>query len=255
MDKPEAAIFLAAGRGLRLGARGREIPKGFLEIGGEALVERAIGHLRAAGIAEIVLVTGHLAEQYDALAARLGGGVRTVFNPHFATRGSGWSLAAGLAATRGDAVLLESDLIWERAALAAILAAPAPSTLLASGPTAGGDEVWVWADGDARRPVLGAMSKRRDLRPEAPFGELVGLTRIGAALRDALVPTIEGAVAADPMADYESCLVAAGARAPVDLLRLDDLAWAEIDDETMLARAVAEVVPRIRAREAAATRG
>lgn len=251
MATPDTAVFLAAGRGLRLGPRGREIPKGFLEVGGLPLMERAIGLLRAAGIAEIVIVTGHLRAHYEALAERLGSGVRTVFNPHYASHGSGRSLEVGLAATQGAFLLFESDVVWEARGLPVLLDSPAESLLLTSGPTGGGDEVWVWPDGTPARPTLGAMSKRAGHRADPCFGELVGIMKVGRALRTALGPVAAAAVAADAMADYESCMVAASALSPMDLVRIDDFAWAEIDDETMLARAVDVVMPQILARDAA----
>lgn len=247
MSRIDAAVFLAAGRGLRLGPRGHLIPKGFLELDGVTLTERAIGRLRAAGIDDIVIVTGHLRGHYEALVDRLGGGLRTVFNPDFATLGSGHSLAVGLAATEGDVLVLESDLVWETRALAAVIEPPGDSVLLVSGPTDSGDEVWVWADPRADRPRLATMSKRRDHRREAPWGELVGLTRVGADLRAALAHEIGRATAETPLVDYETCLVGACRTAPVELARMEDLIWSEIDDEAMYARVRAEVWPRIRA--------
>lgn len=251
MTRPRCALFLAAGRGLRLGPRGREIPKGFLEIGGRTLVERAVERLVAAQIEEIVFVTGHLHDRYDALARRYDGRVRTVFNPDFATRGSAHSLAVGLAAVgEGDVLVSESDLVWETRALSTVLDHAGPSCLLVSGRTDAGDEVWVWAAPGDAPPRLDDMAKRRDLRPDEPHGELVGLTRVGALLRARLVGAIAEAV--DPMADYESRLVAAAKSVPLPLMRVDDLIWAEIDDETMYARARTAVWPRIVARDGAA---
>ena len=252
MAQIDQALILAAGRGMRLGPRGREMPKGFLQIGGLALIERAIGKLRQAGFTQITIVTGHLAQHYEDLAGRLGEGIRLIHNPDYATRGSGHSLAVGLSAVQGDFLLLESDLIWELAAVVTLLKHAKSSVMLTSGPTAAGDEVWVWAEDEtADRPTLGTLSKRRETRPSTPFGEMVGITRISAELSDELRSRIAIASIADPMIDYESCLVAASRIVPTDLLRLETLAWAEIDDETMYARVRDMVWPRIRARDAA----
>ncbi|TCT04022.1 phosphocholine cytidylyltransferase family protein [Aquabacter spiritensis] len=248
MARVDQAVFLAAGRGVRLGPRGREIPKGFLEVGGTSLIERAVGLLNAAGIRDVTIVTGHLHAHYDALARRLPG-VRTVHNPDFAESGSARSLAVGLAATEGPLLLLEADAIWEKAALTAVLRKTYPSLLLASGPTGGGDEVWIWAQSGTPRPVLDFMSKRCATRRGPPFGELVGITRIGAAFRAALLATEDRFFTSDPKGDYEDWLIAAATRVPLPLRRIDDLVWAEIDDEAMYARARATVWPRLAARE------
>lgn len=243
----DKAIFIAAGRGLRLGPRGREIPKGLLEIGGVTLIERAIRLLRRAGIEHITIVTGHLHAQYDSLITSIGGdNIRTVFNPSYAELGSGHSLACGLAVTEGDTLVLESDLIWEARALDAVMAPADGSLLLTSGPTGAGDEVWVWSSTPAQRPLLGGMSKKLDARSEPPFGELAGMVRVNAALNRAFIDEVAARTSRDPLVDYETCLVAAAQKEPVDLLRVDDLLWAEIDDETMYARVRDTVWPRLK---------
>jgi len=243
----DRALFIAAGSGLRLGRRGIELPKGLLQIGDTTLMERAIGLLRGAGLTDITIVTGHLRERYDALAADLGPGIRTVFNADFATHGASRSLAVGLAAVPGPLLMLESDVVWEKRALDAMLACRSDSSLLTSGPTRAGDEVWVWAGGAAGRPTLETMSKNRSFRPDAPFGELVGLLRIGEALRKRLLDVIRRAEAARPDVAYETCLSAAAADLPVDLVHVDDLVWGEIDDEAMYARVREKVWPFIAA--------
>ena len=46
----KTAVILAAGRGTRLGPRGKTMPKGFLRIGDRPIVEESIARLRMAGI-------------------------------------------------------------------------------------------------------------------------------------------------------------------------------------------------------------
>jgi 2-aminoethylphosphonate-pyruvate transaminase len=94
------------------------------------------------------------------------------------------------------------------------------------------------------------MSKNRALREAPPRGELVGLTRLGARACAILPDIITRLEAADPMVDYESCLVATSLRASICLHRIEDLAWGEIDDETMLAHARDILVADIRRRDA-----
>ena len=249
MAEVERALFLAAGQGIRLGHRGREVAKGLLEVGGTTLVERAIGRLSAAGVGEIVIVTGHLREQYDALASRLGRHVRTIFNPDYATHGAARSLAVGLRELEGPLLLLEADVLWESRALAALRAHPSASVLLASGPTRAGDEVWVWASEAGGTHSLTALSKQLSFRPVAPYGELVGLARICQALHTKLCSTIAQFEACDRFVPYETCFAAAASEVPVDVLRIDDLIWGEIDDETMYARVRDLVWPSIQAVE------
>jgi mannose-1-phosphate guanylyltransferase len=57
------AMILAAGRGTRLGALGRDTPKILLDIDGEPLLARQIRYLTACGVRRIVLNAHHLADQ------------------------------------------------------------------------------------------------------------------------------------------------------------------------------------------------
>ena len=81
------AIILAAGRGTRLAGAGLAVPKGLIDIGGEALVGRSVRQLAARGITNVLLVTGHQSELYDAFAAGRGG-VRCIHNNRFDVMGS-----------------------------------------------------------------------------------------------------------------------------------------------------------------------
>jgi molybdenum cofactor cytidylyltransferase len=88
-----AGIVLAAGRSIRM----RGPNKLLAEIDGVPLVRRVAAAAAAAGLAEIVVVTGH---QGDQVAAALSGlPVRLVANPDFAD-GMSTSLRTGIAALR-----------------------------------------------------------------------------------------------------------------------------------------------------------
>jgi len=69
----KTAVILAAGRGTRLKELGKEIPKGFLQLGEKPIIVESLEKLSAAGIERVVIVTGHCAEKYEELA-RSGNG-------------------------------------------------------------------------------------------------------------------------------------------------------------------------------------
>ncbi|HEX6882207.1 MAG TPA: NTP transferase domain-containing protein, partial [Planctomycetota bacterium] len=153
------ALILGAGLGARLKEVGARAPKGFLELGDRPIVAESIERLAAEGIERIVIATGHHAERYAELAARVRPGlVTTVHNPRYAESGSLYSLwCAREQIAEGDFLLLESDIVYERRALRALLDHPAPDLLLVSEPTGARDEVWV----EARDGKLVNMSKDR----------------------------------------------------------------------------------------------
>ena len=237
------ALILAAGRGVRMGPRGQSIPKGFIEVGGKALVARSLALLARSGVRDVTIVTGHLADFYEQLPSVAGVAVTTLHNPQFAEKGSFESLRLGLAAMRGPFLLLESDIIYEPRALATVLASDHESVILTSGPTGAGDEVYVWADEAGGTHRFRGMSKQRASHADVPFGELVGISKISAALARELVAH---AHQAKPDSDYESAVVRAAGDTAIACLRVDDLLWGEIDDEAMLARVEARLWPRLR---------
>jgi choline kinase len=245
------SIFLAAGRGIRMGERGRMTPKGLLSMGGRTFCEEAVDTLRHNGLRNIRIVTGHLADQYEELVATRLDAVETRHNGAFTEKGSLHSLMVGLDGIDGPCLVLESDLVFEPRAVERVLADTARSALLVSGATGAGDEVYVWADERGGTPCLRDMSKVLDRWPDTPHGELVGLTYLtGEAVRG-LRDVAPALLADDAMADYESGLVALAREHAITCPKVEDLAWAEVDNEDMLARATARVYPRIQAARAA----
>lgn len=237
-------MVLAAGLGSRLRAV-QEKPKGFVEIGGEPIIARSVRALQRAGIGEFVFVVGWHAEMYRAWGAAACPGARFIDNAAYATTGSLASLLLGAATVPGrDLVVVESDLLYEQRGPDLLLAAPTPDTVLVSGFTASGDEVWAYE----RAPrQLGRLTKQR-AAGAAPAGELVGLTRMSASLVADLVAAARTLPAS---AHYEDGLNVAAETRPIALLPVTDLAWCEIDDPAHLARAQQTVWPRIAATEAA----
>lgn len=247
MSAIQTAVILAAGRGTRLAGELVDRPKGFIRIGAEPIVEESIARLVAAGIREVVIVTGHLAHYYDELAGRHAGLVQTVHNDRFADSGSMYSLYCARERLREPFLLLESDLVYEPRALTTLLEGPDEDAILISGPSGAGDEVFV----AARDGFLAGMSKRRADLADDVTGELVGISRISPALFALMCRIAEAAFRRSLMFDYETgCLVAAGRERPIACPLVSDLLWGEIDDPVHLARVREQVYPRLRQRPA-----
>jgi len=239
------AVILAAGRGVRLGERGLARPKGFLQLGDRPIIEESLARLFAAGIERVVIATGHEAEQYEALARRLGPErrIELAHNERFAESGSMYSLYRARALVREDFLLLESDLIYEQRALTALLEDPRRDALLLSGFTQAGDEVFVETD---ERGELVDMSKQRGRLGPRIAGELVGITKVSIELFEGMLAFATERFEETLYVDYETdALVAAARLHAVPCLVVPDLVWAEIDDEPALARAKRSIYPRL----------
>lgn len=236
------ALILAAGRGVRMGPRGTLMPKGFIEVGGRTLIERSLSLLFAAGIAEVTIVTGHLADDYETLAKSYDSRVRCMHNPCFASHGSLESLRIGLGDGQEPVLLLESDLFYEGRALDAVLGSQTQDIILVSGPTGAGDEVYVWTEPSAGRERFLHMSKQCTDLPQRHTGELVGILRLSPQMQHGI---LRHAAHAHANADYESGLVALSRSVDISCVKIEDLLWGEIDDEAMLERVTKVIWPRL----------
>ncbi|MCC7365968.1 MAG: nucleotidyltransferase family protein [Dehalococcoidia bacterium] len=74
------AVLLAAGRGTRLGTLTNATPKPLLAVGGRPIIVRILDGLRAAGIEDVVIVTGYLGEVIEReLGNGAGSGMRIAY--------------------------------------------------------------------------------------------------------------------------------------------------------------------------------
>lgn len=90
--KVDNAIIMAAGTSSRFAPLSYETHKGMTVVKGEVLIERQIEQLKAAGVSEIIIVTGYKAEQFDYLVDKYG--VKLVHNPDYLIRNNNGSIWA-----------------------------------------------------------------------------------------------------------------------------------------------------------------
>jgi CTP:phosphocholine cytidylyltransferase-like protein len=86
----DSAVIMAAGTASRFAPLSYERPKALIEVKGEVLIERQIRQLQEAGIPEIIVVVGYMAEQFAYLADKFG--VKIIENKDFLTRNNNSSI-------------------------------------------------------------------------------------------------------------------------------------------------------------------
>jgi 2-aminoethylphosphonate-pyruvate transaminase len=241
MTRVDTAVILAAGMGTRLKGHTQEKPKGFLEIDGDSLIERSIKHLLDHGISRIVIGTGYFHEHFEELKDKFPG-ITTLRNVDFATTGSMYTLYVVRDLVAGPFLLLESDLLYDPAALNYLLSDKRSDIILASGKTNSGDEVYIQ---HSPAGLLQNMSKDRSQLKHIN-GELVGISKISPALLTKMVTFANSHFSrGSRMMNYEDALVGASVEHEIFINVVDDLAWCEIDDESHLQRALTIVYPKI----------
>ena len=226
------AVILAAGMGTRI----REIhalPKGFIHVGEQTLIDRSIQCLRDFGILDILIVTGFKAVCYVPLKEKYNR-LQTIFNSHYHCYSSLYSLYCAKDFISDDFLLLESDIIYESRAIENLLNDVRANVILLSGTTQSSDEVYV----EVLAQKLMAMSKQKNnLREENILGEFVGINKISYDAYRSLIKTLKNEPSLLQKGHYEEQgLVKMAQLTDVYCLKIDDLWWGEIDNEFQLKR-------------------
>ncbi len=239
------AVIMAGGLGSRLGNRTKSMPKGFLEIDGTAIVENSVRKLIWSGVEEIVIGTGHCREYYEKLAEKYPC-IRLAHNENYADTGSMGTLACCADMVKGDFLLLESDLVYDRIGLSVLINDPHSDTILASGKTGSGDEVYLETDGD------GYLLKHSKNRGEigAVAGELVGITKLTKETLSLMTEYMRSEKEAQPKMEYETAMSHVSSSGHgIFVRKVEYYTWCEIDCENHLKRASEKIYPRVKENE------
>lgn len=226
------AVILAAGMGSRI----RDIhvlPKGFIAIRDQTIIEESIAKLKGCSINNILIVTGFGAQHYEVLANT--NKIATLFNPHYHDYGSLYSLYCAKEWIQDDFLLLESDIFYEARALDKIIQDENHTSILISGETQSGDEVYVQAQGNQ---LINMSKQKNTLELRDIVGEFVGINKI--ALRDFqyLINKLESNPMVLQSGHYEEDgLVMLAKDREIACIKIPDLLWGEIDNSTHLQRA------------------
>ncbi|MEQ8925505.1 MAG: phosphocholine cytidylyltransferase family protein [Fulvivirga sp.] len=241
----KTAVILAAGLGSRLKDRTKEKPKAFLEIDGKTLIHRSIENLLEVGISKIIIGTGYLNEFFDNLKIDYPQ-IITHRNGDFAKTGSMYTLYNLGSLINEDFLLLEGDLLYEKAALSEIMDDNHPDIILASGQTNSNDEVYIEADDNSN---LVNMSKNTSELNHIS-GELVGISKISNSTFLSMCDYASSLYSeGDRSFHYEDDFVGISKTKDIFIKKVEDLAWCEIDDENHLQRALEKVYPLIQQRD------
>jgi choline kinase len=236
VGNPLTAIYLAAGEGRRLRPITDRLPKAMVELDGTTLAERALTSLRVAGVAEVVAVTGHCPEGLRAVDPLID---EQRFNPRYADAGNVYSLWCARDIVEQGCYVINSDVLFEEE-IARRLVALTQTVLLCSA-SHGVDE-------ESMKAVSqnGRLTRLSKAAPVDSNPEYIGLTRVDPAEGPLLAQILDRMVGQGSVDDYYEAAIEKLARErPVQIERVDGLAWIEIDDHDDLARARSDVLERV----------
>ncbi|MBR5456948.1 MAG: phosphocholine cytidylyltransferase family protein [Bacteroidaceae bacterium] len=232
------AVIMAAGLGTRFGKMTETQPKGFIEVGGMSMIRRSVETLLACGIERIIIGTGYKKECYEELAGQYPQ-IECVYSPRYAETNSMYTLYnCREAIGDDDFLLLESDIVFNSAAIAEMLSDEHDDIMLITPVIKFQDQYYVMHD---EKGVLVACSTDKSALDAQ--GELVGIHRISSLFYKKMCGEYARVVDEKPKLGYEYMLLEMSRfHVPVHVLNSRVAKWYEIDDEDDLRYAEENVV-------------
>ena len=221
------------------------------------MISRSLESLKNEGIDRVIIVTGFqesLYHEYLQPQADIPE-LEFVHSKQFEETGSMHSLYVAQNYLQEDFLLLESDLLYESRALPSVINFEGPDVVLASGETGSGDEVYIYGEKSEKHPgtinsgsivrgEIAAISKK-SFPNLSVQGELVGISKISFNLLNLMCDYHEAHLEFPCSRHYEECISDICSKTEIPFLRVGDLVWTEIDDQSHYDRALKEIFPKL----------
>lgn len=230
------AIILSAGQGRRLSPLTDTRPKCLIDLSGKSVLHWQLLHLKAAGLTEVVVVTGFGAEAVEEEIAQIAlpdMTVRTLFNPFYGLTDNLATCWLAREEMRGAFLLLNGDTLFEPAIASRLLQAPASAvTVTVDRKTAyDADDMKVLTEG-SRLLAIGKTIPAFD-------AESIGFLRFSADGAAAFVRTVEQIMRSpEGLKRWYLSVINEMAQAgeEVSTVSIEGLGWAEMDFPEDVAR-------------------
>lgn len=215
--KVKTAIILAAGKREEFNK-----PIGCLNIEDFTIIERTIKILKENGINKIIIVTGYKEDYYKEVLKNEKG-IVFVTNKKYKWTGTMASLAIAKEYIDEDFILVESDLLYESKAISEIINNKRRDCLLITNESGSGDEAFV----QIKDECLFKMAK--DIHQfNRTDGEMIGISKISYKMFEMMLKEFELNI--NPYLNYEYLILDISRNYKVYCLKIDDLAWSDVDN-------------------------
>ena len=199
------AVILAAGTASRLRPLTNNTPKCLLTVGGKTLLLRTIDNFVDNGITDFLIVTGYLQNMIiDFVKANYPQlNVKFIENTDYASTNNIYSLFLAEEFARGeDFILSDSDILFSKDIIAALLNDKTPNVLAMNRHELGEEEIKIIADNDRNVLEISKVCSIADA-----IGESVGLEKMSAEYSVALFKELHQMIDNEGLNNvfYEKC--------------------------------------------------
>ncbi|MGL4867029.1 MAG: phosphotransferase [Cetobacterium sp.] len=230
------AVILAAGR-----SKGFDIPNGFVKVENQIIIERSINILLETGIKKIYIVIGYEKEYYKKLAKKYSE-IILIENNKYEEYSSYYSLYLLKDYLRDSFILLESDIIYEKKSLKKILDSNEENLVLISSETGSKDECYV----EIKNGSVVKISKDKSELKRID-GEMLGISRLSYNYFKRIIELkVE-----NPDYSYEYSIADVAREEKLEILKINDLVWGEVDNQEQYTKVLKEIYPKIKRNEEA----
>lgn len=230
------AVILAAGR-----SRDFDIPNGFVKIENQIIIERSINILLETGIKKIYIVIGYEKEYYKKLAKKYSE-IILIENNKYEEYSSYYSLYLLKDYLRDSFILLESDIIYEKKSLKKILDSNEENLVLISSETGSKDECYVEIENGSVVKISKDKSELKRID-----GEMLGISRLSYNYFKRIIELkVE-----NPDYSYEYSIADVAREEKLEILKINDLVWGEVDNQEQYTKVLKEIYPKIKRNEEA----
>lgn len=235
-NKIKNAVILAAGE-----SKDFDYPNGFVEVDNKTLIERSLNILLELGIKKIYVVVGYKKEYYEKLTKKYNE-ITLIENNNYEKTSSYYSLSLIKNYLSESFILLDSDIIYEKKALKKLLDSEEKNLILISSETGSKDECYVELENDNIIKISKDKSELKKIH-----GEMLGITKLSI---DCFEKIMELKVE-NPYYSYEYSIAHIAKEKKLKALKINELAWGEVDNQEQYEKILKEVYPKIKRNEEA----
>ncbi len=234
------AIILAAGKGGRLAPHTDSRPKCLVQVDGKAILDYQLEALEAAGVEDVVIVTGYRKEMVaEHLRHRKVASFTLIENELYGETNTAYSLWLARHEMTDGFLYLNGDVLIHPEIIRRLAGSTAPEALAMERKTCGEEEVKATLDGVR----VTALSKT--VPPSEAYGEFIGIAKFSRRFGPSFRAALEEVIEEDRLLTvyFEAALERLLEHHTLTAVDITDLPAIEIDFPEDLSRAENEVLP------------